>query len=91
MVYIISSGFGRKGPSAETRHLKSVFGEDWRQGMRKNPHIDRHQEGYAEKAKAKMRAEKEKKVDQILSQTISEAKQKGVISEGQAQRMNNAL
>ena len=72
-------------------YLRSVFGDDWRAGMRKNPDIDRVSRRDVDEVRRKRRAEKEVRVNRILKDSIYEAKQKGVISAAQAQRMHNSL
>lgn len=75
----------------EIASLKETFGENWREGMRKNPHIDRMSN--EEQASLKAKRDREKKVQgrQAIREGLEENHRQGKISNEQMRRYDHEL
>jgi hypothetical protein len=75
----------------EIEMLKQTFGEDWRAGMRKNPHIDRVSEREVEQAKAKRQKEVESRKREAMKEAVETVHKQGKIDGKKANRLINIL
>lgn len=78
---------GKAGRSDEIAMLKQTFGENWKEGMRKNPHIDRRDPSIARKAKQRIEQEKRKAFVKTAEETLREMRKSGKINSEQAVKL----
>jgi len=79
------------GTHSETKYLKSIFGDNWKEGARNNRHIDHVSSGDIEKARAAKAARADQQRSDVIKSSVLELKSQGKISGDQAHRMINSL
>lgn len=67
----------------ELRYLKQTFGENWREGARNNPHIDRPDPMAASRARARKKKESDKQMNDHIRSTLTNMREKGRLSGSQ--------
>lgn len=68
------------GSFKETEYLKGVFGDNWREGARKNPHIDRPDPNAVARARQEAERRKTQHFKEAAHEAANEARDKGLIS-----------
>lgn len=61
----------------EIEYLKGVFGDDWKKGMRENPHIDRPDPHAKAKAEARKQETRQRAMKESLHESLDGMYQAG--------------
>jgi len=75
----------------ELKMLKETFGDDWREGMRKHPEIDRVSEHEINVRKAQLQRENDRKHKEAMREGLEECLNRGQISPEQMRKFDNEL
>ena len=70
----------KAGTPSEIKHLKSIFGEDWKAGVRKNPDIVRHDPGLAKRAQENKQKEKTREMNKCMQESLTDMRNKGKLT-----------
>lgn len=81
----------KPGTDGERRYLKSIYGDNWKEGARKNPHIGKHDPGMAARVQEQKKQAKEQGINGIMKSSILDMKTRGEISGSQAHEMIKAV
>lgn len=76
---------------SEINKLKQTFGDNWKEGMRKHPEIDRVSEHEMNEHKSKLKRENERKKNKILLEGIQDSYKRGKVSKKMMEIAHNML
>jgi len=75
--------------SKETKYLKGIFGENWREGARRDKTVDRVTESDLNRTRERRSMESEQKTRSIMKDSIIEMNKRGAISGQKRDRLIN--